>query len=132
MNFKSNYSERKERRKRTRVVAECMAVEGTHTPRHHFLAYTRDISLSGAHLVVDASVSPGERLMVSFEIPTYFLPISVCAEVIWTNDVAQPVEPVKFIREAGVRFLESDRLTQQKLYMFTESSLYQEAYELVS
>jgi hypothetical protein len=50
----------------------------------------------------------------------------------WTKDVAQPVEPVRFIRQAGVRFLHNDERMKQKLQAFTESVLYNEIYEAVS
>jgi len=125
-------SERKEQRKKTRIVAECTTVEDAGTRRDHFLAYTYNISVSGAHLVVSSRVKCGDRVMISFEIPTYFLPVTVCAEVLWTKDVARPVEPVHFVREAGVRFLHNDERTRHKLEVFTEYTLYREAYEMVS
>jgi hypothetical protein len=107
-------------RKAVRVVGECSVLQGSEHTREFFLAYTRDVSVWGAHMVSQQRVEVGERIHIKFEIPKYFLPVVMCADVLWQKELLLPREPAERVFELGVRFVYSDKRNKEKLTEYIE------------
>jgi len=84
-------------------------------------AVTRDISQTGAALVVDHQLTPRTKVDMELSIPASpEKPLRIEAEVIWQRKVSGGLAPT-FL--AGIQFLKTDSIAQEQITSFVSSQL---------
>jgi len=121
------YDRRNHQRINTKFLVNCSKRNSQTLQQERFLAYSKNISSNGIHLVVSKRLQDGERLNMSLELPDFFLPVSASGEVMWNQesfDFNNSGKPNK-IYEIGVRFNYIDLKDQEKLKNFLDKRLNQ-------
>jgi hypothetical protein len=101
-----------------KIIAHCSRRRSGTNLAERFLSFTKDLSLKGAHLVVNRDVRIGEHFTVGLEAPTSFIPILAYGEVVWLKGAGLDRGRRSDAVEAGIKFLKLDLSDAQKINEF--------------
>jgi len=106
----------------TKFLVNCSKTSKDTLLKVRFLAYSKDISDKGIHLVVSKDLQKGDRFNMSLELPDFFLPITTSGEVVWNQESSElnGVSKENVVFEIGVRFNRIDLRDKEKLRTFIE------------
>lgn len=105
-----------------KIIANCAINRDISAP-DEFLAFTKDISSQGAHLIVSKEIDADQRLRVRLEMPDYFIPLLTYSEVVWRKKVDLLKDKNKIFLEVGIKFLNMDKIDNEKLENFFKDRL---------
>lgn len=109
---------RKFKRVAIKVIANFIWDNSEAYALNNSLSFSQDLSFSGAHLIISDEVKIGERVALVLEIPIYFIPILIYAEVIWVRDSGILRHKSKKHLEMGVKFLKADDFDKKRVINF--------------
>jgi hypothetical protein len=119
----------KERRSHERVVIEmtvnCIKYQTQTMKKEYSLAYTKNLSAQGTHLVVSTVNKIGDYLSIGLLIPTFFIPTNICGEVVWMKTTPKNAQARVNTYEIGIKFVGVEMWDAERIQKFLDHRSYE-------